>query len=256
MTTDHHSHHHNSKHQNRHAVFWLMMILLVLVVFGHIMVLSTLSSVSAKLTHTQHTIATPHQQTLQIQLLSGTTAKKTTKIDGHHTPSKPDKYTKAEPVKTRPAHRPLASTDNDNTKHKKANANADDLTDNLTHNNEHGNEIAKPTSATAPTTPSKPSPSAELVQGASLATNRIIDNWATLVSQTHDEQSLAELNGKKLMLTAHLDEQGNVLDIQIGKGNPELAESAINAIRQSSPLTEMAGLDNKLTFVINGFMLL
>lgn len=237
-----------------------MMILLVLVVFGHIMVLSALSSVSAKLTHTQHTIATPRQQTLQIQLLSGTTAKKTTKIDSHHAPSKPDKYTKAKPVKTRPAHRSLASTDNDNTKHKKANANAntnsDDLTDNLTHNNEHGNEIAKPTSATAPTTPSKPSPSAELVQGASLATNRIIDNWATLVSQTHDEQSLAELSGKKLMLTVHLDEQGNVLDIQIGKGNPELAESAINAIRQSSPLTEMAGLDNKLTFVINGFMLL
>ena len=56
-----------------------------------------------------------------------------------------------------------------------------------------------------------------------------------------------DAGGKKLKITIQLDDAGNVTGVRIGSGDQEIASSATAAIYDSSPIREMAGLQNSLT---------
>lgn len=90
------------------------------------------------------------------------------------------------------------------------------------------------------TTP-KTTPSADLKQAASAATARIIMAW----------EKYNDAGGKKLKITIQLDDAGNVTGVRIGSGDQEIASSATAAIYDSSPISEMAGLQNSLTIEFN-----
>lgn len=260
MKTDHQSCHH------RHVILLLAITVMVVVVHG--IVMSALLSVSsAYMPDEKNTPARPDHLVLQVQILTDinhTNPNNSQHTPASHTPTTASIAAAATPAVKTAKHNPTNSTPI-NTHHTNDNGNnngdstgntdnAHDLADSKTDDSSTSSGASTP--APTPTTTNN-QPSAELRQATKSAANRITNTWGTLINQTihANMDHHADFGDKKLIMTVHLDDMGNVIDIKIGKGDQELADSAIAAIRQSSPLSEMAGIGNKLTFILGGFML-
>lgn len=87
----------------------------------------------------------------------------------------------------------------------------------------------------------KTTPSPELRQVSKDAAASIIEAW----------EKYDNIGGKTLFVSMRLDDAGNVIDVKIGKGDQELAESATAAIYDKAPFRELAKLTNELTIEFN-----
>lgn len=249
MKTDHQSCHH------RHVILLLAITVMVVVVHG--IVMSALLSISsAYMPDEKNTPARPDHPVLQVQILTDinhTNPNNSQHTPASHTPTTTSIAAAATPAVKTAKHNPTnthhANDNGNNNGDSTGNTdNAHDLADSKADDSSTSSGASTP--APTPTTANN-QPSAELRQATKSATNRITNTWGTLINQTIH----ADFGDKKLIMTVHLDDMGNVIDIKIGKGDQELADSAIAAIRQSSPLSEMVGIGNKLTFILGGFML-
>lgn len=87
----------------------------------------------------------------------------------------------------------------------------------------------------------KTTPSPEFRQVSEDAASSIIEAW----------EKYDNIGGKTLFVSMRLDNAGNVIDVRIGKGDQELAESATAAIYDRAPFSELAKFTSELTIKFN-----
>ncbi|OOR90088.1 hypothetical protein B0181_05435 [Moraxella caviae] len=120
-----------------------------------------------------------------------------------------------------------------------------DNTDNNTNTKDSSKTTQNANADGAPATPKvqKIVSKAEREQAGKSAAGRIFTRWEQ--TQSHAQA------GKSLKATISLDAAGNVLQIRFGAGDKELQPFIEQAIRQSSPLHELAGMMESLTIEFN-----